>query len=134
MARLLRDHPPLRYVLAAGINTLVYTGLTLLLSGPLEVDIQVAIPVAFVIALGTHFSLQRLFVWRHVDDFALRGHEQAARYVVIGVTQYALTAAIVAVVPGWLDASEQLVYLAAVGLISVATFLILRHGVFHALG
>lgn len=126
-----RGHPAFRYVAAGGANTLLYVGLTLLLAGPVGLPIQVAIPAAFVTALATHFLLQRLFVFGHVEEFALRGQDQAALYLAIGGTQYAITAAVVALVPAWTGAGERPVYVVTVGLISVVTFLLLRSRVFH---
>ena len=121
-----------RYVIAGLLNTGIYVGLTLLLSGPLGVPIQIAIVTAFLTALCTHFLLQRFFVFRSRGAFHLTAGAQAGRYVVIGAIQYAITAAATAVLPGWLDVPEQAVYVVVVGLISAISFLLLRSRVFHA--
>ena len=129
--RLHGTHLAFRYVAAGAANTLLYVGLTLLLAGPLGLPIQIAIPIGFTTALATHFLMQRLFVFGHVEEFALRQHEQAGLYVAIGLTQYAVTAAVVALVPAWTGAGEKPVYVVTVGCISVVTFLLLRSRVFH---
>jgi putative flippase GtrA len=130
--RLRRVPAALRYVIAGGLNTLIYIGLTLFLSGPLGLPIQVAIPLAFGTALCTHFALQRVVVFGHVETYALPGHQQAGRYLAIAAVQYPLTALSTAAIPtitGW---SEQAVYVVTAILIAAVTFLLLRKRVFHA--
>jgi putative flippase GtrA len=121
----------LRYLAAGGLNTLIYIGLTLLFSGPVGLPIQVAIPISFVIALCTHFVLQRIVVFGHVEDFALRGTQQARRYVAIGLVQYVVTAACTAFIPAVTGWPEQPVYVAVALGVAAATFLLLRQQVFH---
>lgn len=121
-----------RFVIAAGVNTCIYVGLTLLLSHVLGVPMQLAITLSFVTATCTHFLLQRFFVFRTTGAFELSTRAQAARYVVIAVVQYAITSVATAVLPGRLNVSEQLIYVGVVGTISVTTFLLLRARVFHA--
>ena len=64
------------------------------------VPIEVAIPIAYVLAVTLHFNLQRHFVFRHVDEFALSTRQQIGRYVVIGAIQYPITALATALLPG----------------------------------
>jgi putative flippase GtrA len=127
--RLSRD--AVRYALAGAAVALSYIGLTLLLSGPGALPIQLAIAVAYLLAVALHFTLQRAFVFRDRQAFALSGREQAGRYVAIGVAQYSATAAATAVLPAALGASEEVVYVGTVVVISAATFLVLRTRVFH---
>src|SRR3569833_2368250 len=87
----------LRYASVGATVALTYLGLTLALSGPAGWSIQVAIPIAYVTAVALHFTLQRLFVFRSSGEFALATHQQIGRYVIIGTTQYALTAGATAV-------------------------------------
>ena len=122
---------PLRYVAAGGINTLVYIALTLLLSGPAGLPIQVAIPISYATAMCTHFLLQRLVVFSHVESYALRGHEQAGRYLAIAAVQYPVTALSTAVIPALTGWPEQAVYVVTVIVVAAATFLLLRRHVFH---
>jgi putative flippase GtrA len=121
----------LRFALAGAVVMLTYVGLTLLLSGVAGIPIQVAIAVAYVLAVMLHFALQRTFVFRHELGFALTTGSQVRRYVVIGVVQYTVTAATTTALPTVLGASEQVVYVATVLVISACTFLFLRHRVFH---
>ena len=119
-----------RYALVGASVWLFYVGLTLLLSGPVGLPIQVAIIIALVIALTTHFLLQRYFVFRSAE-FALSVGAQVRRYLFMGAFLYAAAAAATSVLPALLGLSEQVVYLAATALSSLATFLFLRWGVFH---
>ena len=121
----------LRFALAGAVVMLTYVGLTLLFSGVAGIPIQVAIAVAYVLAVMLHFALQRTFVFRYELGFALTTGSQVRRYVVIGVVQYTVTAATTTALPSVLGASEQVVYVATVLVISACTFLFLRHRVFH---
>jgi putative flippase GtrA len=120
-----------RYAIAGATVAVVYVGLTLLLSGPAGLAIQAAIPIAYVTAITVHFTLQRWFVFHDAGAFALAMHHQVGRYLVIGLVQYATTAAATAVLPGVLDLPEKLVYVGAVGVISAVSFVLLRTSVFH---
>jgi putative flippase GtrA len=120
-----------RYAVAGAVVALVYVGGTLLLSGPVGLPIQAAIPIAYVVAVALHFVLQRTFVFRHDGDFALSVHEQVVRYVLIAATQYPATAALTALLPELTGVSDQVAYLITVALISLTFFFVLRGGVFH---
>jgi putative flippase GtrA len=120
-----------RYAVAGAVVALVYVGGTLLLSGPVGLPIQAAIPIAYAVAVALHFVLQRTFVFRHDGDFALSVHEQIIRYLLIAATQYPATAALTALLPQLIDVSDQVAYLITVVLISLTFFFVLRWGVFH---
>ena len=75
---------------------------------------------------------QRLVVFAHVESYALKGHQQAGRYVAIAAVQYPVTAASTAVIPALTGWSERAVYVVTVIVIAAATFLVLRQRVFHA--
>ena len=120
-----------RYAIAGATVATMYVGATLLLSGPAGAPIQVAIPVAYFTAVSLHFVLQRFFVFASANAFALAVHHQIGRYVVIGASQYVLTAASTALLPPALGLSEQVVYVGTVVVISATTFLFLRTRVFH---
>jgi len=120
-----------RYALGGGTSAAVYIGLTLLLSGPGQINIQIAIPVAYVCALVVHFSLQRWFVWAHHEEYALAPHVQAGRYLLVAFAQYAFTAVCTAVLPPILGVSEQVVYVVCALLAAGLAFLALRFAVFH---
>ncbi|HEV7493831.1 MAG TPA: GtrA family protein [Baekduia sp.] len=124
-------HQALRFVLSGGTVAVVYLGLGLLLSGPLGVPIQIAIPVSYVISVLFNYSMQRWFVFAHSDAFALSRQAQFLRYVQIGAAQYALTALATAVLPDVLGLDEQVVYVATALIAAVITFIVLRLVVFH---
>jgi putative flippase GtrA len=109
----------------------VYVGGTLLLSGPVGLPIQAAIAIGYVVAIACHFLLQRLFVFRHEQGFALSVREQMLRYLVIAATQYPATAALTALLPVVFGLSDQVAYLITVGVISMTFFFVLRWRVFH---
>jgi putative flippase GtrA len=120
-----------RYAVAGAVVAVVYVGGTLLLSGPVGLPIQAAIPIAYVVAVTLHFLLQRTFVFRHDDGFALSVREQIVRYLLIAATQYPATAALTALLPALFGLSEQVAYLITVAVISLTFFFVLRRGVFH---
>jgi putative flippase GtrA len=120
-----------RFAMVGALVALTYTGLTLLFSGPLAVPIAIAIAVAYVLAVTLHFVLQRTFVFAHVDRFGLTVGQQVKRYLVIGGSQYVVTAAAATLLPGPLGVPEQAVYLGTVAVFSTVGFLLLRHRVFH---
>ena len=91
--------PTIRYGIAGAIVGLVYLAMPLLMKDDLGWPIEVAIPIAYVIAVTLHFNLQRHFVFRHVEQFALSTHEQIGRYVIIGAIQYPVTALSTAFLP-----------------------------------
>ena len=121
-----------RYGLAGLVVFGSYVGVTLLLSGPAGLPIQLVIPFSLAIAGAVHFLLQRRFVFADRGTFALSGGAQARLYVVIIAMQYAFTAAATAVLPGLLHISEQVAYVGAVCVVSATTFLFMRARVFHA--
>jgi putative flippase GtrA len=134
-ARTLVTHPlagpTLRYGIAGSTVAVVYLGLPVILNGGFGVPIEIAIPIAYVLAITLHFNLQRHFVFRHVADFALSSRQQVGRYVVVGAIQYPVIALSTALLPGVLGLSERVTYLCTAFAISVTFFLILRSHVFQ---
>src|SRR6516165_4502719 len=63
----------------------VYTGGTLLLSGPVGLPIVLAIAIAYPLAIVINFTLQRYFVFLDRETFALHWKAQLARYVAAAV-------------------------------------------------
>jgi putative flippase GtrA len=121
----------IRYALAGAAVAGVYLGTPLMLNGVLGVPIQIAIAVAYVLAVTLHFNLQRHFVFGHVDRFALSPRQQISRYILIGAIQYPTTALAIAFLPGLLGVSERLVFVTVTLCISATLFLVLRVHVFH---
>jgi putative flippase GtrA len=120
-----------RYGISGSFSTLTYIALTLLVSGPLDVPIQIAIPVSYVVSVLFNYSMQRWFVFAHSDAFALSPQAQFVRYVQIGAAQYALTALATAVLPDVLGLDEQVIYVATALIAAAITFVVLRLVVFH---
>ncbi|HMJ33186.1 MAG TPA: GtrA family protein [Baekduia sp.] len=121
----------LRYAVGGSFTTVWYVGLTLTLSGPVGLPIQIAIPCGYSTALVLHFLLQRRFVFRREEGFALAPHRQLRRYLSTAFTQYSLAALSTAVVPGLLGVPERIVYTVTALSFAAITFLVLRAHVFH---
>jgi putative flippase GtrA len=122
---------PLRFAIVGGLTALTYFSLTLLLAGVAGFPIVVAMPCAYVPALALHFALQRVFVFRTHDGFALAMHNQARRYVAIGATQVVLSAIITSFAPDLIGVDERIVYVIATISLAGASYLMLRFHVFH---
>jgi putative flippase GtrA len=120
-----------RYALAGGSVAVVYLATTTFLALVVGLPFQAALPIGFVVGLGFHFTLQRLFVWLHEEEFALPIRRQARRYLMVAGAQYGTTAASTALLPGVLGLPTEAVYLMTVVLIAVANFLLFRNVVFH---
>src|SRR5207245_11121038 len=88
-----------RFVIAGCVVGLVYLGTTTGLADVVGLPFQAALAIGFWIALAVHFTLQRLFVWRHAEQFALSVRHQVARYLLAAGAQYGLTAASTALLP-----------------------------------
>ena len=68
-----------RYGLAGATVAVVYLSTTTVLAEVVGLPFQIALAIGFCVALVLHFTLQRLFVWKHEDEFAPRLHHQAGR-------------------------------------------------------
>jgi putative flippase GtrA len=133
--RRLYDHPisgpTIRYAIVGVIVGIVYMGIPVGMNYAFGVPVEVAIPVAYVTAVSLHFTLQRFFVWRHIARFALSWRAQVARYAMMGVVQYPLTALLTAVLPAVLHLSQPATFVCITMGISLVTFIALRSFVFH---
>ena len=123
--------PLIRYGVAGGCVAVVYLSVPLLLHDAVGLPIEVAIPIAYALALTLHFNLQRRFVFRHLDEFALTTRQQIGRYAMIAAVQYPTTALATALLPSLLHISSDAAFLIIAVTISVAAFLLLRAHVFH---
>ncbi len=121
----------LRFGLAGAFVFGVYTGGTLLLSGPVGLPIALAIAIAFPVALAINFTMQRHFVFLDHDTFALEARTQFARYLVAAVCNYVLTTVIVLTVPQAIGVSPQLVFVITAMVMSLLGFTIVRGWIFH---
>jgi putative flippase GtrA len=122
----------LRYAISGSFSTLTYIVLTLIVSGPLDVPIQLAIPVSYATALVLNFTLQRHFVFPTDEGFVLDRGAQLRRYVPAVLIQYSVTATSTAVFPRLLGVPERDVYVVTVLILAVCAFLTLRSLVFHS--
>jgi len=121
-----------RFALSGGTVALVYLGITTMLAEVVELPFQEALAIGFCLAMVVHFTLQRLFVWMHHEEFALPLRHQLGRYLVSAAVQYGLTAASTGLLPSALGISAELVYLATVAAMLGSNFLVFRYGIFHA--
>ena len=93
---------------------------------------QAALAIGFCVGLMVHFTLQRVFVWTHHEEFALPLRHQAGRYLAVAAVQYGVTAASTSLLPSALGLPTEIVYVATVALIICVNFLVFRHGIFHS--
>lgn len=120
-----------RFALSGSIVALVYVSVTTLLHNALGVRFQIALAVGFAVGVLCHFTLQRAFVWRHHQDFALAAHHQAARYLCVCASQYGITAASTYWLPALLGLPVEAVYLMTMITLAIVNFLLFRGRVFH---
>jgi putative flippase GtrA len=121
-----------RFAIAGSVVMVVYVTTTTLLAQVFGVPFQVALVVGYVLGLVCHFTLQRVFVWVHHEEFVLSVHQQLGRYLLLAALQYGSTAAAVAILPSPLGLSAQIVYFGAVAVVTLANFLIFGSRVFHS--
>jgi putative flippase GtrA len=121
-----------RFALAGGTVAVMYLATTTILAEVFDIDFQLALVIGTVTALLAHFTLQRLFVWVHHEEFALDLHAQVGRYLLVAAVQYGLTAASTAVLPGALDVPVTPVYLITALALAALNFVVFRGGIFHA--
>jgi putative flippase GtrA len=136
MQRLLRPESGLlgqgmRYAVAGAFVAVVYLLTTTLLAVVVGLPFHEALAIGFTLQLGVHYTLQRLFVWVHDEDFALSFRHQARRYLVVAAGQFGVTSLTTAVLPSMLGLSAEVVYLMTAGLMTIANFLLFRNVVFH---
>jgi putative flippase GtrA len=136
MQRLLRPESGLlgqgtRYAVAGTFVALVYLLTTTLLAVVVGLPFHEALAIGFTLQLGVHYTLQRIFVWVHDEDFALPFRYQARRYLMVAAGQLGTTALATSLLPPVLGLSTEVVYLMTAGLITIANFLLFRNVVFH---
>lgn len=120
-----------RYAMAGAVVTVFYMLITTFFALVVGLPFQVALAIGFCFALTMHFTFQRVFVWADREQFALSFHHQAGRYLMASGVQYGLTVACTSLLPPLLGMSPEAVYIAAVPLLALCNFLMLRYAVFH---
>jgi putative flippase GtrA len=122
----------MRYAISGAIVGLFSLGMPILLNAELGVPLEVCIPIIYVLAAMLQFTFQRVFVFRHVERFALPMHRQALWYVVIVAVQYPVSALSTAFLPSLLGVPARAVFVVATLAVALLVFLFLRKNVFHA--
>lgn len=123
-----------RYLVNGGTTTVIYLSSTTLLALVVGLPFEVALAIGFSLAVTVNFTMHRLFVWVHREEFALPLHHQFGRYITLAGTQYGLTATSIAVLPRVLGLSTEVVYLATATALATVNFVVFRQRVFHAKG
>ena len=121
-----------RFVLSGCLVAAVYVTTTTVLYDLFAVAFQLALAVGFVASIALHFTLQRMFVWRHRQGFALQPHHQLIRYVLMCAVVYGLTALSTSQLPSLLGLPVEAVYLTTLLSIAGVNFVVFRGHIFHA--
>jgi putative flippase GtrA len=121
-----------RFIVGGCATAVVYLLSTTLLAVVVGLPFEVALAIGFCLTIGFNFTLQRMFVWVHHEQFALPLSRQLGRYISVTGAQYGVTAAGVAVLPGALGFSVEVVYLTIAVSLAAVNFVAFRYGVFHA--
>jgi putative flippase GtrA len=121
-----------RFALSGSVVAVVYVSVTTVLHDVFALPFQLALAIGFLTGLGLHFTLQRVFVWRHHEDFALAVHHQVLRYLCLCASQYGLTALSTSQLPGVVGLPVEVVYLITMLSIAAFNFLFFRGRVFHS--
>lgn len=121
----------MRYAMAGSVVAFTYIFSTTFLAVVVGLPFEVALPIGFSLQLVVHFTLQRLFVWVHHEEFALPFQHQALRYLAVAGVQYGTTALSTSLLPRALGLPTEVVYLITVVLLTSANFLLFRNVVFH---
>jgi putative flippase GtrA len=122
-----------RFAFAGALVATVYVAVTTVLHDVFALPFEVALVIGFVVGVCLHFTLQRLFVWRHHERFALAIHRQAARYLCVCGTQYGITALATSQLPGPLGLPVEAVYLLTMCTIAGFNFVVFRGRIFHSI-
>lgn len=120
-----------RFALSGGIVALVYVTVTTVLNEVFALPFELALAIGYVVSASTHYTLQRLFVWRHDEQFALGAPRQLVRYLCVSGSQYGLTALLTARLPSLLGVPVEVVYIPTMLTLAVINFVIFRTKVFH---
>lgn len=121
-----------RFAMAGATASVVSLVITITLAQGAGLPFEAAFAIGYFVAVITHFTLQRIFVWAHSGAFALAMHDQLVRYVPIALCNYGSVALALALLPHALGVSSLAVYLGATAVVTVISFLLFRTNVFHA--
>ena len=121
-----------RFIVAGATVMLVYPTTTAVFAEVVGAPFQMALAIGFCTGVAVHFTLQRLFVWRHSRGFTLPLRHQATRYLAVVVVQYGVTVAATSLLPPILGVSTEIVYLVTVSMLICTNLMVFRSFVFHA--
>jgi putative flippase GtrA len=134
--RAIAKHPitgqMIRYGISGVVVTSFYLGMPIVVSDVFGWPLQALIPTALVLAATLQFTLQRRFVFRHVDAFALSVRAQALWYVIIAAIQYPTTALGTFLLPKLFGIPDRVAFIVTSLTFSLFFFLFIRRRVFHA--
>jgi putative flippase GtrA len=120
-----------RFVISGVVVSIVYITVTTVLSEVAHLRFQIALAIGWTAAVSVHFTLQRTFVWKREQQFALPFARQVRRYLLVAGSQLAVTTATTTFLPSALGVPAEAIYLATVSLLTLFNFVVFRHGVFH---
>jgi putative flippase GtrA len=121
-----------RFALSGSLVAAVYVSVTTVLHDVFAVPFQISLVTGFIVGVVLHFTLQRLFVWRHDERFALAMQHQAVRYLCVCASQYGVTALATSQLPGLVGLPVEAVYLLTMLSIAAFNFIVFRGRVFHS--
>lgn len=120
-----------RFVVAGGFTSLVQLTATAVLLHVVNLPVQPAVALAYLITITTHFTLQRFFVFAGQGEFALSPGAQLRRYAAVAGCQYPLTAGLVALFVA-LGLPDLGAVVCTMAIVTPMTFFIMRTKLFHA--
>jgi putative flippase GtrA len=121
-----------RFAITGALVSVIYISVTTVLAEVSHLRFQVALVIGWCAAISVHFTLQRVFVWTHQEEFALPFGHQIGRYLLLAGTQLGVTALTTAVLPSALGLPTEVIYLATAALLTLINFLLFRNRIFHA--
>jgi putative flippase GtrA len=122
----------IRYGISGAVVAAFYLGMPIAVSAAFDWPLQAMIPIAFVLAAVLQFTLQRIFVFGHVEEFALSTRAQAVWFAIVGAVQYPTTALGTLLLPAIFGMPDRVAFLIISVIFSLCFFLFIRSRVFHA--
>jgi putative flippase GtrA len=123
-----------RFAITGALVSVIYISVTTVLAEVSHLRFQLALVIGWCAAISVHFTLQRVFVWTHQEEFALPFRHQVGRYLLLAGAQLGVTSLTTAVLPSALGLPTEVVYLATATLLTLINFLLFRNRIFHAGG
>ena len=134
LADVRRHLPPLRVVskfIATGV-LVAAVQLGLVTQVLLDVPIQLALGLTYIVVLTLHFTLNRQWVFTSDTGYAFHLSGQGARYLLVAVISYLGTALGIVVLPGLLGIPDLAAFFVATAMMACFSFIALRLWIFRA--